>query len=231
MNATCSAGILQPQRVSDLGRLLNSEITAPLDSTARGVCNTSMAPAHLQGALFNICMAPAHLQGALTSPCARQFFIPTRGSVCPPTFKGGNFLIKSTFPKKRTFLIKSTFPKKRGFSLISPLEMPDDARCASAQRRRSFPSTSNSKFSYLPFLSSITILVTTYSIHARSEITNDARTRRHSTTKLRVHVDKTPGRSLPKHSAPPFRLLRLLRCYCKRTISELESTILRYRYF
>ena len=92
MNATCPAGISQPQRVSDLGRLLNSEITAPLDPTARGVCNTSMAPAHLQGALFNIYMAPAHLQGAHTSPCARQFFIPTRGSVCPPTSKGGNFL-------------------------------------------------------------------------------------------------------------------------------------------
>ena len=81
MNATCSAGIPQPQRVSDLGRLLNSEITAPL------VSNTSMAPAHLQGALFNICMAPVHLQGAHTSPCARQFSIPTRGSVCPPTSK------------------------------------------------------------------------------------------------------------------------------------------------
>ena len=220
MNATCSAGILQPQRVSDLGRLLNSEITAPLDSTARGVCNTSMAPAHLQGALSNICMAPVHLQGALTSPCARQFFIPTRGSVCPPTSKVA--ISSSSGVSKETWL-----------SLISPLEMPGDARRASrsAQRRRSFPSTSNSKFSYLPFLSSITILVTTYSIHARSYITNDARTRRHSTTKLRVHVDKTPGRSLPKHSAPPFRLLRLLRCYCKRTISEPESTILRYRYF
>ena len=103
MNATCPAGILQPQRVSDLGRLLNSEITAPLDSTARGVCNTSMAPAHLQGALSNICMAPVHLQGAHTSPCARQFFIPTRGSVCPPTSKGGNFLTKWRFPKKRGF--------------------------------------------------------------------------------------------------------------------------------
>ena len=29
MNATCPAGILKPQRVSDLGRLLNPEITAP----------------------------------------------------------------------------------------------------------------------------------------------------------------------------------------------------------
>ena len=103
MNATCSAGILQPQRVSDLGRLLNSEITAPLDSTARGVCNTSMAPAHLQGALFNICMAPVHLQGALTSPCARQLFIPTRGSVCPPTSKGGNFLTKWRFQRNVAF--------------------------------------------------------------------------------------------------------------------------------
>ena len=81
MNATCPAGILQPQRVSDLGRLLNSEITAPL------VFNTSMAPDYLQGAFSNIYMAPAHLQGALTSPCARKFIIPTRGSVCPPSFK------------------------------------------------------------------------------------------------------------------------------------------------
>ena len=64
MNATCSAGILQPQRVSDLGRLLNYEITPPLDSTARGVSNTSMAPAHLQGASFK------HLHGAC--PFARR---------------------------------------------------------------------------------------------------------------------------------------------------------------
>ena len=150
-----------------------------------------------------ICKAPSPTsawrlsiyKGALTSPCARQFIIPTRGSVCPPTSK---VAISSL----------SGVSKETWLSLISPLEMPDDARFASrsAQRRRSFPSTSNSKFSYLPFLSSITILVTTYSIHARSYITNDARTRRHSTTKLRVHVDKTPGRSLPKHSAPPFRL-------------------------
>ena len=143
MNATCSAGILQPQRVSDLGRLLNSEITAPLDSTARGVCNTSMAPAHLQGALFNTSMAPAHLQGALTSPCARQFFIPTRGSVCPPTSKVA--ISSSSGVSKETWL-----------SLISPLEMPDDARRASrsAQRRRSFPSSSTCKFSFLLYFQS-----------------------------------------------------------------------------
>ena len=127
MNATCPVGISQPQRVSDLGRLLNSEITAPLDFTARGVCNTSMAPAHLQCALSNICMAPVHPQGALTSPCARQFFIPTRGSVCPPTSKVA--ISSSSGVSKETWL-----------SLISPLEMPDDARRASrsAQRRWSF---------------------------------------------------------------------------------------------
>ena len=104
MNATCSAGIPQPQRVSDLGRLLNYEITVTL------VFNTSMAPAHLQGASSNICMAPVHLQGALTSPCARQFTIPTRGSVCPPTSK---VAISSL----------SGVSKETWLSLISPLEM------------------------------------------------------------------------------------------------------------
>ena len=108
-----------------------------------------MAPAHLQGALFNICMAPVHLQGAHTSPCARQFSIPTRGSVCPPTSKVA--ISSSSGVSKETWL-----------SLISPLEMPDDARFASrsAQRRRSFPSTSNSKVSYLLFHPSITIHTT-----------------------------------------------------------------------
>ena len=106
MNATCPAGILQPQRVSDLGRLLNYEITVTL------VFNTSMALAHLQGAFSNICMAPVHLQGALTSPCARQFIIPTRGSVCPPTSK---VAISSL----------SGVSKETWLSLISPLEMPD----------------------------------------------------------------------------------------------------------
>ena len=62
--------------------------------------------------LSNICMAPVHLQGALTSPCARQFIIPTRGSVCPPTSK---VAISSL----------SGVSKETWLSLISPLEMPD----------------------------------------------------------------------------------------------------------
>ena len=75
-------------------------------------------------------------KGALTSPCARQFIIPTRGSVCPPTSK---VAISSL----------SGVSKETWLSLISPLEMPDDARRASrsAQRRWSFPSTC--KFSFL----------------------------------------------------------------------------------
>ena len=107
MNATCPAGIPKPQRVSDLGRLLNPEITAPLDSTARGVFNTSMAPAHLQGALSNICMASGHLQDALTSPCARQLSMDTRPSVCHPTSKKINFLKDVAFPKKRGVSLSS----------------------------------------------------------------------------------------------------------------------------
>ena len=112
-----------------------------------GACSLQSAliigTCYLQGALFNICMAPAHLQGALTSPCARQFFIPTRGSVCPPTSKVA--ISSSSGVSKETWL-----------SLISPLEMPDDARRASrsAQRRRSFPSSSTCKFSFLLYFQS-----------------------------------------------------------------------------
>ena len=51
MNATCPAGISQPQRVSDLGRLLDSEITAPLDSTPAGVV-------HPPAWRLPLCMAP-----------------------------------------------------------------------------------------------------------------------------------------------------------------------------
>ena len=46
--------------------------------------------------------------------------------------------------------------KETWLSLISPLEMPDDARRASrsAQRRRSFPSSSTCKFSFLLYFQS-----------------------------------------------------------------------------
>ena len=65
-----------------------------------------------------ICKAPSPTsawrlsiyKGALTSPCARQFIIPTRGSVCPPTSK---VAISSL----------SGVSKETWLPLISPLEM------------------------------------------------------------------------------------------------------------
>ena len=59
MNATCPAGIPKPQRVSDLGRLLNPEITAPLDSTAVDVVTPTSAWR------LAICKAPSprHVRG------------------------------------------------------------------------------------------------------------------------------------------------------------------------
>ena len=167
--------------------MLNSEITAPQavrvrcpsirgtnDSTARGVSNTSMAPAYLQGALFNICMAPVHLQGALTSPCVRQFLIPTRGSVCPPTSKGGNFLTKWRFQRNVAF-----------------------SHLASRDARRRAPrvpfGTTQEEFSFV-----FNMQVLLPALHpidrapARAHSTNPghAHTRRRSTTRLRVHTGK-----------------------------------------
>ena len=171
MNATCSAGILQPQRVSDLGRLLNSEITAPL------VFNTSMAPASLHGA--STCMAPASLHGAfiymapfslqgalhhwgvLSAKRPHHWRLPICMAPSPTSarrlsiYKGAH-----TSPCARQLIIPtrgsvcpptskvaisslSSVSKETWLSLISPLEM--------AQRRRSFPSPFTSKFSYLLF--------------------------------------------------------------------------------
>ena len=94
MNATCPAGIPKPQRVSDLGRLLNPEIIAPLDSTAVDVVTPTSAWR----------LAICNLQGALASPCASQLSMDTRPSVCHPTSKQINFLKDVAFPKKRGVL-------------------------------------------------------------------------------------------------------------------------------
>ena len=77
MNATCPAGISQPQRVSDLGRLLDSEITAPLDSTPAGVVHPPawrlplyMAPTPAWR--LRLCMAPSSAWRLLLykAPCS-----------------------------------------------------------------------------------------------------------------------------------------------------------------
>ena len=124
MNATCSAGIPQPQRVSDLGRLLNYEITVTL------VFNTSMAPAHLQGAFSNICMAPVHLQGRPHLAMCEAVHHSHTGLRVSTNFQGGNFLTKWRFQRN----VASSHLASRD-----------------AQRRRSFPSTFITKFSYLLF--------------------------------------------------------------------------------
>ena len=166
MNATCPAGIPKPQRVSELGRLLNPEITAPLDSTARGVFNTSMAPAHLQGALSNIHMAPGHLQGALSQPQARRRALRVSlGSTRPTT--------RAARPVRHT--------KTDDVHLTS----------RSAQRRRSFPSPSTSKFSSLP---SITISVTPCRTTRKPD---DGARRDFACTSTWPHDG-----ALPKHGAP-----------------------------
>ena len=120
MNATCPAGIPKPQRVSDLGRLLNPEITAPLDSTAVDVVTSTSAWR------LAICKAPSprHVRGNSRS-------MDTRPPVCHPT------------SKKINFLKDVAFPKKRGVSLISLFEMTnfltktDDVHLASRSARRS----------------------------------------------------------------------------------------------
>ena len=97
MNATCPAGIPQPQRVSDLGRLLNYEITVTL------VFNTSMAPAHLQGAFSNICMAPVHLQGRPHLAMCEAVHHSHTGLRVSTNFQGGNFLTKWRFQRNVAF--------------------------------------------------------------------------------------------------------------------------------
>ena len=99
MNATCPAGILQPQRVSDLGRLLDSEITAPLDSTARGALQ------HQHGACPSARRPLQHLHGACPSTrrphlamCEAVHHSHT-GLRVSTNFQGGNFLTKWRFQR------------------------------------------------------------------------------------------------------------------------------------
>ena len=135
MNATCLAGISQPQRVSDLGRLLDSEITAPLDSTPAGVVHPPawrlplrmapppcMAPASLHGAF--ICMAPSSLQGALINgACSLQSALAfgacsLQGALTSPCARG-HFIrhtgLRVPSQSQANFLMSVAFPKKRCF--------------------------------------------------------------------------------------------------------------------
>ena len=103
MNATCPAGIPKPQRVSDLGRLLNPEITAPARPHStwclqhqHGACPSARRPLqHPHGAWPStrrprLAMCEATLHGH-TAPCVSPNFqkdqLPQRRSVSIETWR------------------------------------------------------------------------------------------------------------------------------------------------
>ena len=117
--------------------MLNSEITAPLVLTPAWRLPICKAPPPISAWRLPIYKAPTprHVRGSSSfphgAPCVHQ-------------------LPRWQFPHQ------SGVSKETWLSLISPLEMPDDARRASrsAQRRRSFPSSSTCKFSFLLYFQS-----------------------------------------------------------------------------
>ena len=143
MNATCSAGIPQPQRVSDLGRLLNYEITVTL------VFNTSMAPAHLQGAFSNICMAPVHLQGRPHLAMCEAVHHSHTGLRVSTNFQGGNFLTKWRFQRNVAFSHLAsrdgTTQEEFSFDIHHQVLLP--ALSSQPAHRRSFSANSPHTFS------------------------------------------------------------------------------------
>ena len=125
-----------------------------------------MAPAHLQGALSNIHMAPGHLQGALSQPQARR--------------------------RALRVSLGSTRPTTRAARRVRHTKTDDvHLTSRSAQRRRSFPSPSTSKFSSLP---SITISVTPCRTTRKPD---DGARRDFACTSTWPHDG-----ALPKHGAP-----------------------------
>ena len=136
MNATCPAGISQPQRVSDLGRLLDSEITAPLDSTPAGVVHPPawrlplcMAP--LPAWRLPLCMAPSSIWrlllykapsslGRALCKAPSSLALALCKAPSPRHVRGGHSIVKycrwiSLLPSqpKANFLKDVAFPKKR----------------------------------------------------------------------------------------------------------------------
>ena len=95
---------------------------------------------------------------------------------------------------------QSDVSKETWLSLISPLEMPDDARRASrsAQRRRSFPSSFTSKFSFLLSFQSTGLLPGLIRQIPAMHTPDDAARRDFACT-----LARSPDGALRKHSAPP----------------------------
>ena len=211
MNATCPAGILKPQRVSDLGRLLNPEITAParLHSTwclqhQHGACPSARRPLqHPHGAW------PSARRPRLAM-CEATLFMDTRPSVCHPTPQEDQLPQERGVPKE-TLHSSSSRSCERPLSTSSPtaraarlarLHKTDDARCASRsahQDRRRTPhvpfGTTQEEFSFAIHQQ---VLLPALHHHFRHAMQDDAQTRRRRTTRLRVHVDMATRRRSAK---------------------------------
>ena len=170
--------------------MLDSEITAPLDSTPASVVHPPawrlpLCMALLPAWRLLLCMAPPSawrlpLYKAPSSMARALCKAPSSLAlaICKaPSLTSALRLPICKAPSPRHVRGSSSFPhgapcvhqlpkvaisspsgvsKETWLSLISPLEMPDDARRASrsAQRRRSFPSSSTCKFSFLLYFQS-----------------------------------------------------------------------------
>ena len=187
MNATCPAGIPKPQRVSDLGRLLNPEITAP----ARP--HSTWCLQHQHGACPSARRPLQHLHGVW--PSARR----PRLAMCEAALHGHTALcVSPNFQKDQLPQRRSVSKETWRLSLISLFEMTnfltktDDVRS-----------------------------VTSCRLHARSEITDFAQTRRRRTTRPRVPAGKTSRRRPTKAQRAAF-IDSQERPTCGRVLCYLE---------
>ena len=152
MNATCPAGISQPQRVSDLGRLLDSEITARWTPRLPGVVHPPawrlplcMAPPPAWRLL--LCKAPCSLARALcksaliTGACSLQSALAPgacslQGALTSPCARG-HFIrhtgLRVPSQPKANFLKGVAFPKKR--CILPHLAHASDLSQPQARRR------------------------------------------------------------------------------------------------
>ena len=240
MNATCPAGISQPQRVSDLGRLLDSEITAPLDSTPAGVVHPPAwrlllcmappsawrlplykAPSSMARAL---CKAPSSLALAICKApsLTSAWRLPICKAPSPRHVRGS-----SSFPHgapcvhqlpRWQFPHQVAFPKKRGF-LSSRL-----SRCPTTRAARPVRHNAGGVFLRLRHASSPSCSTSNRPGSCPgSKVPNHdhAQTRRRRTTRLRVHVVMKVGRRSTKAQRAAF-IDSQERPTCGRVLFSLE---------
>ena len=151
--------------------------------------------------------------------------------MCEAVIHSHTGLRVSTNFQRWQFPHQVAFPMRRGF-LSSRLSRCPTTRAARRHNAggvflRHPTASSPTCPSYLPLPFSSRHTAFTRDRRSRTTRERDGTARRNfactSTRPPDGHCQSTAHR--------PFVCLRLLRCYCKRTISEPESTILRYRYF